>query len=707
MTASNSGRWLRLIIYLLIVATTVYLPRNLGWTQPMEMFFYDCLIRLRPPEPIDKRIVIVGLTEEDIENLAQLPISDSTLAQLIDNIRKYNPRVIGMDLHRNVATGSGYHRLKSVIQSTPNLVGVEKTNQGSFDFPTIPPNPAIAQNGMSSASDFIVDSGDVVRRGYLYVSKSSLSQEQLPSFGLKVALQYLEQEGIKPTSSGDKNHYLKLGSAVFSRLRSNQEFYQQEDIDNYQVIVNFRSTNSPFRTISFSDILNERIERDLIKDKIVLIGAFAPTLGDNFFTPESRKAINFQDETFGVEIHAHQTSQIISATLNDRKIIKLLPSVIETCWVLVWIVIPSTIVIMKVTPHKNISNLWFNYVSFDLLAFISIILLGYLLLLTGYWIPLAHPIIALISSFILGISYIETIKEKRSALFLSKKLEERTEELSKTQKKLIAREKLLAYEKLSVKMAHEIRNYLNAINIANSNCQYKIKELEQFIEDNSFLFEDIYESSDESPKHLINYFNSKFSKTENNIKTISSIVESILVESVPDNSEPEHFIDLNQFIDKIVKENNWIKTENDNTLNITLQVNYASNLPKIKIVPIDLERVLVNLLANARDSLMQKTLQDLKLGYLPTIGITTSQNYSTIEIRIRDNGIGITKENIDKVFNPFWTIKSSANGVGVGLFFSLQKIKKYQGKITLESKGGEWTEFTITLPIDRNSPKTA
>ena len=200
MKVSRYGKWLRPIVYILIVATTVYLPRNLGWTQPIEMLFYDLLIRLRPAESMDKRIVIVGLTEKDLENLAQLPIADNTLAQLINNIRKHNPRVIGLDLHRNVPTGNGYNKLKSIIKSTPNLVGIEKTNQGSFDFPAVPPNPEIEQNGMSSASDLIVDSGDVVRRGYLYVNKNSESSEQLPSFGLKVALEELLDDYIKVES---------------------------------------------------------------------------------------------------------------------------------------------------------------------------------------------------------------------------------------------------------------------------------------------------------------------------------------------------------------------------------------------------------------------------------------------------------------------------------------------------------------------------
>lgn len=695
MRKGNYSKWLRLTIYILIVATTVYLPRNLGWTQPLEMFFYDYLIRLRPPEPIDERIIIVGFTEKDIENIAQLPVADHTLAQLINNIRKHNPRVIGMDLHRNVPTGSGYNKLKSIIQSTPNLVGIEKTNQGDFDFPAIPPNPEIKQNGMSSASDIIVDSGDVVRRGYLYVSESSRSSEQLPSFGLKVALEYLNQEGIKPTSSDDEKDYLKLGKAVFPRLRNNREFYQSEDIDNYQVIINFRSTKTPFKTVSFSEVLNNNIKPKLIKDKIVLIGASASTLGDNFFTPKSRKTIDFTDEMFGVEIHAHQTSQIISAVLDGRKTIKLLPNAIESCWILVWIIMPSTFLVTKVNLNTNLTNLWFIYVSLNLLALIGIILISYLLLLTGFWIPIVNPIIALISSLALGCSYAETTKEKQSALFLTKKLQEKTEELNKTQKQLIAREKLLAYEKLSVKMAHEIRNYLNAINLANDNCQHKLKELELFFQDNSFLFEDIYEADSESPQYLTSYFKNKFDKVGKNIKKISLIIESILAESTSDIRQSD-LTDVNQLIRRIIDESDWIKSQIKETLNLTIKLNLTDDLPKINISSIELERVIINLLTNAADSLYQKTLFNSK--YSSTIILNTDYNQSTIKIEVRDNGMGISQDNLNQIFTPFWTTKSDVDGVGVGLFFSQQRIEKYNGTLTAKSNQGKWTEFTITLP---------
>ncbi|MGL5075242.1 MAG: ATP-binding protein, partial [Waterburya sp.] len=85
--------------------------------------------------------------------------------------------------------------------------------------------------------------------------------------------------------------------------------------------------------------------------------------------------------------------------------------------------------------------------------------------------------------------------------------------------------------------------------------------------------------------------------------------------------------------------------------------------------------------------------------YSSIITLTTSHTYSVVEIKVRDNGIGISQDNLNQIFAPFWTTKSSVDGIGVGLFFSQQKIEKYNGTITVESQVGEWAEFKITLNV--------
>jgi signal transduction histidine kinase len=282
-------------------------------------------------------------------------------------------------------------------------------------------------------------------------------------------------------------------------------------------------------------------------------------------------------------------------------------------------------------------------------------------------------------------------------LFLHNRQKEKKIEQQRIQQQLIANEQLKIYENLSVKMAHEIRNYLNKINMNNDNCLDKLKNLEQFLEDNSFLFEELYESETESPKNITRYFERKFIQTENNIHKISLIIENVLAETTDYSQQSELLTNVNSLIDKIVKESNWQKNQVFEAEDFKFEFNYDSDLPQVLINPIDFEGVLVNLLTNACDSLYEKKTKNLN--YCPKIIITTLKSTSNIEIKVKDNGIGISTNNLEKIFNPFWTTKSSVDGIGVGLFFSLQRVKKYGGTISINSVEGEWAEFTISLPF--------
>lgn len=132
-------KWLTLLIFLLLVCTIVSFCTVQGILRPLELKVYDTLIRLRPKELPDQRIIIVGITDADIDRYG-VTIPDSILSLLIEQISQHNPRVIGINLHRNQPTGDGYEKLNQVLKSTSGIVGVEKTNQGSFDFPAIKPN---------------------------------------------------------------------------------------------------------------------------------------------------------------------------------------------------------------------------------------------------------------------------------------------------------------------------------------------------------------------------------------------------------------------------------------------------------------------------------------------------------------------------------------------------------------------------------------
>ncbi|WP_199296764.1 CHASE2 domain-containing protein, partial [Leptolyngbya sp. FACHB-711] len=92
----------------------------------MELMALDQMVRLRPSEPADSRIVLVTIDESDIQQLGQWPMSDAVLAQVISSLKQQQPRVIGLDIFRDLPVEPGHQALVEVFTSTPNLIGIEK-----------------------------------------------------------------------------------------------------------------------------------------------------------------------------------------------------------------------------------------------------------------------------------------------------------------------------------------------------------------------------------------------------------------------------------------------------------------------------------------------------------------------------------------------------------------------------------------------------
>ncbi len=118
---------------------------------------------------------------------------------------------------------------------------------------------------------------------------------------------------------------------------------------------------------------------------------------------------------------------------------------------------------------------------------------------------------------------------------------------------------------------------------------------------------------------------------------------------------------------------------------------YYDSIPLIKADQRQLEQVFINLLNNAVDAV--NVHGEIK------VSINVSKESENVEIEIEDNGIGVPKENIAKVFNPFFSTKLNANGTGLGLSIARAIISRHKGQISLTSTEGKGTSFKITLPL--------
>jgi signal transduction histidine kinase len=123
---------------------------------------------------------------------------------------------------------------------------------------------------------------------------------------------------------------------------------------------------------------------------------------------------------------------------------------------------------------------------------------------------------------------------------------------------------------------------------------------------------------------------------------------------------------------------------------------------KVKVIPQDMGRTLLNILNNAFYAVHEKKA-NADPSYNPTIRVTTKlveKGKKWVHIVIRDNGNGIPEDIRDKIFQPFFTTKPTGKGTGLGLSLSYDIITQgHGGQLNLDSKEGEYTEFTLIIPV--------
>lgn len=388
--------WRGVLIAVPNVTFIVIALRLSGLLQSLELTALDQFFLLRPQEPVDNRIVIVEINEADIKKQKRWPISDGVLASLLNKIKQQQPRAIGLDIYRNLVVNPGHQDLVKVFESTPNLIGVQKVLE-SVDSSPVEPPPILKQRQQVGGNDVPIDGDGKVRRGMLYLFSDD--DNFIESFSLKLALSYLASDGITEKEATTNPNYLQLGKGIFPRFQANDGGYVGVNAGSYQVLLNYRGRIKQFTKVSLTAVLENSIEPDLMRGKVVIIGSTAESLRDIFFTPYSSKVFAAPERMAGVTIHANLTSQILSSALDGRPLIKSGNEPFEWLWILLW----STIGAILSWQQRH--NIFLITVSISVAgtALMGCCFLGFLV---GWWIPIVPPALGLAGATIAITQYI-------------------------------------------------------------------------------------------------------------------------------------------------------------------------------------------------------------------------------------------------------------------------------------------------------------
>jgi len=264
-------------------------------------------------------------------------------------------------------------------------------------------------------------------------------------------------------------------------------------------------------------------------------------------------------------------------------------------------------------------------------------------------------------------------------------LEKSLSNLKSTQNQLIQKEKLASLGELTAGIAHEIQNPLNFVNNFSELSVDLAQELKEEIKKPEKDWELIEE--------LTNDLSSNQEKINHHGKRASNIVKGMLEHSRTSTGE-RVLTDINQLADEYLRLSYHGMRAKNKEFNADYQLIADSNLPNIEVVPQEIGRVLLNLVNNAFYAVAQ-------VSKLPgVVQVSTKTLGNAIEIRVKDNGNGIPKANLEKIFQPFFTTKPTGEGTGLGLSLSYDIITKGHGGILeVVSVEGEGAEFIVRLPV--------
>ncbi|MES2108642.1 MAG: ATP-binding protein [Bacteroidota bacterium] len=285
---------------------------------------------------------------------------------------------------------------------------------------------------------------------------------------------------------------------------------------------------------------------------------------------------------------------------------------------------------------------------------------------------------------------LEALVSARTAELVKQKenLQEIVEELKATQDQLIQSEKMASLGELTAGIAHEIQNPLNFVN--------------NFSEVSMELIEEMTEELEKGDKDeaiaIASDIKQNLEKIRHHGQRADGIVKGMLQHSRASSTTKES-TDINKLADEYMRLSYHGLRAKDKSFNAHLEMHLAESLPVIEVVPQDIGRVLLNMFNNAFYAVQQKS-KTLGAEFKPTVSVTTKTQGGLMIITVRDNGTGIPDAIKEKIMQPFFTTKPTGEGTGLGLSLSYDiVVKAHGGKIDIDSKEGEYTEFTIKLPL--------
>jgi GAF domain-containing protein/nitrogen-specific signal transduction histidine kinase len=271
-------------------------------------------------------------------------------------------------------------------------------------------------------------------------------------------------------------------------------------------------------------------------------------------------------------------------------------------------------------------------------------------------------------------------------------------ELKAAQANLIQAEKMASLGQLTAGIAHEIKNPLNFVN---NFAILSVELLAELKETAAPALAALDGDRRADVDEIVGMLTSNLEKITEHGRRADGIVKSMLEHSRGGSGE-RRSVDLNTLVEEALSLAYHGARAQDQSFNITLERDLAPAIAPIELAPQDMTRVFLNLFSNGFYAATKRARSEAASGFEPTLKVATRDLGDAVEVRVRDNGTGMSVETKDRLFQPFFTTKPTGEGTGLGLSISYDIVtQQHGGAITVDSEVGAYTEFTIRLPRNR------